>query len=30
MEKTNSLDARVRSRRDFFANAAAVLAAGGL
>lgn len=30
MEKTNSLDARVRSRRDFFANAAAVLAAGGV
>ncbi len=30
MEKTNSLDARVRSRRDFFANAAAVLGAAGV
>ncbi len=30
MEKQNSLDARVRSRRDFFANAAAALATAGL
>jgi rubrerythrin len=30
MEKSNSLDAKVRSRRDFFANAAAVLATAGV
>jgi hypothetical protein len=29
MEKSNSLDGRVRSRRDFFANAGAALAAAG-